>query len=174
MVNIYLTGPYGCGKSSTGKELAKLLGYVFIDPDALFVKKHGDIGAFIHVKGWRALMIESSHILRSIGAGNHVIPQPLFGKPEFDDIKEADAKFCQSNGILILLLPAKSITESANICFAREKARGYEVKLSEVLERQKHSISLYKKFAQMTIYDAESPTSAAIKIKLELERRKII
>lgn len=40
-INIYLIGMMGCGKSSVGPELAKLLGYRFIDADSVIAAAAG-------------------------------------------------------------------------------------------------------------------------------------
>lgn len=41
MKNIYLCGFMGCGKTTVGKELAKMLGYRFVDMDDLIVRRTG-------------------------------------------------------------------------------------------------------------------------------------
>ena len=41
--SISLIGMAGAGKSSVGKELARTLGFSFIDSDALIEKQHGKV-----------------------------------------------------------------------------------------------------------------------------------
>ncbi|MBD3203718.1 hypothetical protein GF327_05450 [Candidatus Woesearchaeota archaeon] len=174
MINIYLTGPFGAGKSSTAIELGKILDKEVIDLDEVFHSKYGSIGDYIAKKGWRKMIHASSRILRSLPTQNFIIPQPLFSTQDVHDIKESDAKFCKKNGILVLILPAKSIQECALICFERENRRNYEIKYEEVLKRLKYSIPFYKKYANIIIYDNSSPRSAAEKIKIKLKKLKLI
>jgi shikimate kinase len=42
-VNVALTGFMGAGKTTTGRRLAKLLGYSFVDADAELERQHGPI-----------------------------------------------------------------------------------------------------------------------------------
>ena len=43
MKNIVLIGMPGCGKSTIGVVLAKVLGFDFVDADVLIQKKHGKL-----------------------------------------------------------------------------------------------------------------------------------
>jgi len=95
MTNIYLTGPFGVGKSSTAIELGKILNKAVIDPDEIFHSEYGSIGDYIDKKGWRKMIQTSSKILRSLPNQNVIIPQPLFSTQDVHDIKESDAKFCK-------------------------------------------------------------------------------
>ena len=174
MTNLYLTGPFGSGKSTTAIELGKILDRKVIDPDEVFHSKHGKIGDFIDKYNWRKMILESSEILRSIPNKNYIIPQALFSTQDVHDIKESDAKFCKQNGILVLILPAKSIQECALICFKRENERSYNITYEKVLSRLKYSIPFYKKYSDAIIYDNKSPKSAAEKIKRKLKKLKII
>ena len=40
-MRIYLLGYMGCGKTTAGKQLAKILGYEFVDMDDMLVKTEG-------------------------------------------------------------------------------------------------------------------------------------
>lgn len=46
-----LTGFMGAGKSTTGRRLAKLLGYAFVDADAELERLHGPIFDIFHSRG---------------------------------------------------------------------------------------------------------------------------
>lgn len=50
MINIYLTGPFGAGKSVTAIELGKIIDKEVIDPDEVFHRKYGSIGDYIAKK----------------------------------------------------------------------------------------------------------------------------
>lgn len=74
MRNIYLIGPRACGKTTIGKELAQALGRSFVDTDALFVKKHGEIAAFVDAHGWEAFRDAEAAVLEQVHRENdHVV-----------------------------------------------------------------------------------------------------
>lgn len=61
---IVLVGPMGVGKTTVGKKLAKRLEVPFIDTDALFTSRFGDISAFFQNEGEAAFrQVESELIL---------------------------------------------------------------------------------------------------------------
>jgi shikimate kinase len=51
---IWLSGPGGAGKTTTGAALAPMLAIPFHDLDQLFSERHGNIGAFIETEGYNA------------------------------------------------------------------------------------------------------------------------
>lgn len=48
---IVLVGPMGCGKSTVGRELARLVGCAHLDADTVFVQAHGPIPAYFAEHG---------------------------------------------------------------------------------------------------------------------------
>ena len=52
MSTIFLIGPGGAGKTTVGHLLAARLGRAFIDLDARFAGKHGDISRFVDSFGY--------------------------------------------------------------------------------------------------------------------------
>jgi shikimate kinase len=167
IVNIYLTGTYAVGKTATGKELAKILKKPFVDPDDLFKAKYGDHGAYGKKHGWRKLVIAISKLMRSI-EGESVIPIALFGKKKYDDLKLKDAKFCKKHGIIVLILPHRSLHKTIQICFTREQTRGYKIKKEDVRKRVMHSTPLYLEWADIVVYNEKDPRTTALRIKKEL------
>lgn len=66
---IYLIGPGGAGKSTTGRVLARRLGVPFYDLDAGFAARLGDIDAFIAAHGYPAYTRANVAAYRSIARG---------------------------------------------------------------------------------------------------------
>jgi shikimate kinase len=172
-VNIYLTGTYAVGKTTTGKELAKILKKPFVDPDDLFKAKYGDHGVYGKKHGWRKLVMAISKLMRNI-EGESIIPIALFGKKENDDLKLQDAKFCKKHGIIVFILPHKSLHKTIHICFTREQTRGYKIKKEDVRKRVMYSTPLYLQWADIVVYNEKDPRTTALRIKKELEKRSLL
>jgi len=51
---IHLVGPGGAGKTTVGAALARRLGVGFVDLDAEFAARHGDISAYLDTHGYEA------------------------------------------------------------------------------------------------------------------------
>jgi len=65
MVNVFLIGLGGMGKTTIGEKLAYLLGRVFIDQDVIFRKEYGDIGSFAKGWNWNIYTIRNArHLLK--------------------------------------------------------------------------------------------------------------
>ncbi len=67
MENIILIGMPGCGKTVLGRALGKKLGREFVDADAVFVRRFGNIPAFFAKYGEEAFRREESRILAELG-----------------------------------------------------------------------------------------------------------
>ncbi|MCE8442605.1 shikimate kinase, partial [Rhodovulum sulfidophilum] len=59
--NIFLIGPGGIGKTSSGRNLAELLGREFIDLDEKFMSGPGHIGQYISEHGYAKYVRENSN-----------------------------------------------------------------------------------------------------------------
>ncbi len=73
--NVFLVGFMGSGKTTTGKELAKMLGFRFLDTDQLIEQTSGkEIKAVFEEKGENYFRSEESRIIKSLNTKkNYVI-----------------------------------------------------------------------------------------------------
>jgi shikimate kinase len=161
MTAIYLTGPYTVGKTTVGKELARILQYEFLDPDDTITRAHGSHGALAEKVGWRGLVKEWSRIFRRFPTERVVVPIALFGRKKNDDLKKKDADYCKRHGIIVYLLPHAPGEDCSAILYRREKARGYDVTYDDVHARHRYSHPRYLRYADAILIDNGSPKAAA-------------
>ena len=65
---IYLIGCRAVGKSCVGAELARRLGYDFLDTDTMIVKKTGvSVASMVAEKGWQGFRKVESEVLSELG-----------------------------------------------------------------------------------------------------------
>jgi len=71
---VVLTGCRASGKTTVGRRLAELLGWEFVDTDAVIKAAHGDIAALVAREGWpRFRAIERELLFSLAGSGEKVI-----------------------------------------------------------------------------------------------------
>lgn len=72
--NIVLIGPPGSGKTTIGRELAKIFNLTLVDVDAEIERKYGDISSIFDIKGEKYFrQIESETLLKFAGETNLLI-----------------------------------------------------------------------------------------------------
>jgi len=73
-INIYLIGMMGCGKSSVGPELAKLLGYRFIDADSVIAAAAGcSISEIFDSQGEAGFRLLETHVMHQISQWHSLV-----------------------------------------------------------------------------------------------------
>ena len=73
-INIYLIGMMGCGKSSVGPELAKLLGYRFIDVDSVIAAAAGcSISEIFDSQGEAGFRLLETQVLHQISQWHSLV-----------------------------------------------------------------------------------------------------
>ena len=73
-INIYLIGMMGCGKSSVGPELAKLLGYRFIDADSVIAAAAGcSISEIFDSQGEAGFRLLETQVLHQISQWHSLV-----------------------------------------------------------------------------------------------------
>ena len=179
MAIIYIVGPAGAGKTSTGKLLAKQLSYAHHDPDFIFYKKYSLISNFIVKRGWKNFCDVIFRILKEVSVGNSVISTggSVFMNDTNTGVDIKKVKFCKNKGIIVALIPSSSIMGGARICFERSKIRDKTIlgdalpseSFEDYLKRYNIKFHSYKRYSDMIIYDNVSPESALNKIIKKLK-----
>ncbi len=108
MRNIYLLGFAGCGKSTLGKRIAAQLGYQFLDLDALFEQRYGDISDFFAKEGEMAFRRIETDLLHETATNINTLISTGGGTPCYGD----NMKYINDNGFSVYLyLPAKVLAD---------------------------------------------------------------
>lgn len=167
---IFIIGPGGVGKSTSGKILAEKLKFNLIDLDLVFCEQIKIVGTYIQDKGYKSYCEENSklfyQLLENINCDTVFILSSGFLIHE--GLAEKHHETLKERGISILLLPSNSIEESANIVVERQLQRGFG--LQKESERQKF-IDRYPKYlgkGDITIFSTDNPQEIANHMKEEL------
>jgi shikimate kinase len=143
---IRLVGPGGAGKSTIGAALAVRLGLPFVDLDALFTQRAGDISHYIDCRGYAeyvhenvetyASFVDRQHDLRGVMAlssGFMTYVQRIH--PRYDVIREEIAASPTTFVLLCSLDRQSCIAETTRRQLARPFARSREREETVIQER---------------------------------------
>ena len=105
-MNIFLIGFMGCGKSTIGKKLAKMIDYTFVDFDKLIKEKENEsIEAIFNLKGENYFRNLEHQLLKELNVDNSVIALGG-GTPCFNN----NMSIINQKGVSIYLrLPVKTL-----------------------------------------------------------------
>lgn len=158
---IYLIGFMGCGKSTSGKHLARYLNFDFIDLDIEFENREKiNIPGYFEKYGEESFRKTERQILHSIDTEKNVVVATGGGTPCFFDNME----YMRNTGITVFLqLPSvllcKRLINSHNIRPKLQDKEPGELKIwAEQLIQER---TLYYKKAHIII-DARTLTSATL------------
>ncbi|MDD3262663.1 MAG: shikimate kinase [Candidatus Absconditabacteria bacterium] len=175
-MNIFIIGPGGVGKSTSGRILAELLQYKFIDLDKEFCKEIGNISNYIPEQGYEKYCLENSKLFYKLLEENSencvfVLSSGFLVHENMDKLTDNHKKTIQEKGLSILLLPSESKEESTDIVIKRQLSRGFG--LNEERERQKFRkrFDIYKRFGDIKIYSTDTPENIAEEMKKEIDKQ---
>ncbi|AHB41396.1 hypothetical protein P148_SR1C00001G0605 [candidate division SR1 bacterium RAAC1_SR1_1] len=164
-MNIFIIGPGGVGKSTSGRILADILQYKFIDLDKEFCKEIGDITAYIPAQGYKNYCEENSKLFYRLLEENtedtiFVLSSGFLVHENLDKLTTKHKRTIKK-GLSILLLPSESKGKSTEIVVERQLSRGFG--LNEERERQKFRkrFDIYKKFGNIKIFSTDMPENIA-------------
>lgn len=143
--NIILIGMPGCGKSTVGVLLAKIIGYNFIDSDLLIQAREGKkLYQIINEKGIDAFNKIENEVNASISAEKTVIAtggSVVYGKEAMEHLKKIGK-------VVYLNVPLKEIERRID----NIKTRGISMKEGQTLEDlYSERTALYQKYADITV-----------------------
>jgi shikimate kinase len=126
---VFLIGPAGVGKSTCGALLAPKLGFGFVDLDSEFNTRVGHIAEFIARKGYLAYCRRNVDLFDALLAAEEesgAVYALSSGFLLYEDLDPSYARLAddlRTLGVSILLLPAASVEEAAEITVGRLLAR---------------------------------------------------
>ena len=159
--SISLIGMAGAGKTSVGKELARTLGFSFIDSDALIEKQHGkSLQNILDDEGYIKLREIENIALKSIQFNKTILSTG--GSAVYSD--EAMEYIQQNSKVIFLEVPFSQILERVPSFLDRGFAKAPNQSVENAFgERQE----LYKKYSDSVVSNTKDLNSCVSKI-LEL------
>jgi shikimate kinase len=138
---IQLVGPGGAGKSTAGVALAQRLGVPFVDLDAEFAAKHGDISVYLDTHRYEAYAERNVSLYSAlVGAGRPAVVALSSGfmtyradiHPEYARCRQRIA----SSTSTVVLLPSLDL----ETCVAEIVRRQLRRRFARTAEREEHVI----------------------------------
>ena len=159
--SISLIGMAGAGKSSVGKELARILGFRFIDSDALIEKQHGkSLQNILDDEGYVKLREIENTVLMDIRFNETILSTG--GSAVYSD--DAMEHIQQNSKVIFLDVPFSQILERVPSFLDRGFAKAPNQSIEDAfLERQE----LYKKYSHLVVSNTKDLNYCVSKI-LEL------
>ena len=160
-MNITLIGMPGSGKSSIGREVARILEYDFVDIDQLVRKKAGlPLQDIIDAKGDEALVQLEEKVVLGLSIGDGIVISPggsiVYSDKAMDRLKEKTI-------IIFLHTPLSRVKQQINNQDSRGivglKGRSFEKLFAE-------RFPLYQKYADMSIDIGDRDTISSVASKI--------
>ena len=123
--SIVLIGPRCCGKTSTGKEISRILEVPFVDADKVFVEVFESIDSFVAQNGWERFRQYEAKVIERICdtyTGQQIVLTPggeAVAHNQGNQYREKNRKRLSGFGTVIYLLPTSNLEESARILTER-------------------------------------------------------
>ena len=171
---VFLIGPGGVGKTTTGKHLSDRIGYDFVDLDEYFCSEVANIRNFISDFGYREYVIMNSRCFNDVinkCRSNTVISlsSGFLIFEEADEVVEANREYIRRLGVAVLLVPSLDHQKAADIVAKRQVGRGFG--LNEAEERKKflERIKIYEGFSKHTALSGGCPADTVDQIAQMLD-----
>jgi shikimate kinase len=160
---IFIVGPGGAGKSTTGKLLSERLNYQFVDVDLVFCERIRQIPDHVREFGYKSYCETNSALVDQL-LGEYRT-QTVMSMPSgflvHEDSPELVAKHLavlSQNGLSVLLLPSKNLAETTEIIVERQLSRGFsdmtEAREKEVILRR---FPRYLQHGDVQIFSHQAP-----------------
>jgi len=166
MKRVFIIGPGGTGKTTCGKVFAGLIGYTFVDLDSEFMTRVGHIGRHIEDKGYLsycrgnsalfyALVEEQSEDTVFALSSGFLVHEDT--DPELSKHRHA----IRDLGVSILLLPSRSLKETAKIIVSRQMSRGIDCRQESELRKIRDRFPRYREHSSIQIFSPQQPAQVA-------------
>ena len=151
--NLLLIGMPGCGKSTLGRQVARLLGLQFLDTDELIEQRYGhSLQHLVNRHGYRYLRRIEADVLSSLDLQNHVISTG--GSAVYSDA--AMRHLTASSRIIYLSISLPTLMQRVDNSASRGLAKLPGVSLQAIYRER---LPLYQRYAEITV-DNNRPLSA--------------
>ncbi len=173
---VFIVGPGGAGKSTTGKLLAQKLNYNFIDIDTAFNQRIAPIPDYVQKNGYKLYCETNSSLVDQL-LSNHnsrtvlAMPSGFLVHEDSPHLVKKHKQLISTFGVSILLLPSESLEESVEIIVERQLSRGFADIVAEkerIVITRRHP--LYLQSGDIKIFSSESPLDIATLMEQELQK----
>ncbi|MAG11564.1 MAG: shikimate kinase [Parcubacteria group bacterium] len=173
-MNVFIVGPGGVGKSTSGKILAQLLDYNCIDLDLEFCNQIGNIGEYIRSQGYESYCHANSELFYTLLKKHTqrmvwMLSSGFLVHEECSDLVHKHTQTIKKE-LSILLLPSRSIDESEDIVVERQLKRGFGLKEERERKKFRERYVPYQSFGDVQIYSVEEPQVVAQEMLEEVAR----
>lgn len=153
---IFLVGARGCGKTTTGRTLAKALGYHFADTDSHILTSTGkSVAEIVSQEEWSGFRHRESQALRQV-----TMPGTVIATGGGMVLCEENRRFMRENGVAIWLnVPAGVLATRLNASpeeTQRPTLTGKSI-VDEIVDVLKARETLYQQTAHHIIAATDSP-----------------
>lgn len=161
-MKVFLIGPGGAGKSTSGKILAEKLGHKLIDLDMEFMNQVGHIGLFIDSFGYEKYARRNSELFYLL-LNNcsedivFVLSSGFLVHKGHEELVSKHVKTLKTNGTSILLLPSEDKNEAVEIIVKRQLSRGIELKEKDERRKITERYDKYLKFGDIKVFSQDTP-----------------
>jgi len=165
-MRVFIIGPGGVGKTTSGKILAQKLDYNFVDLDDEFCRRIKNIGSYIKNSGYEKYCYRNSNLFFTLLNENKkdvVIPlsSGFLIHKGLDTLVEKYHKTIKQQGVSILLLPSRSLKISEKIVVRRQLNRGFELEEEREREKIRSRFQKYKILGDIKIFSHNPPETIA-------------
>ena len=173
---LFLLGPGGVGKSTLGRELARILNWPLIDLDLEFCSRQDLIGRFISRHGYECYREENLALAKTLLSENtgpqiFVTASGFLAAPSGtpDNI---EARRLISTGYGILLLPSLDIEIAAPIVVERQLNRGFGLERTSEDQKFRHRFQILINEGDALVISHDHPTKIAAALIRALALKK--
>ncbi len=173
---IFLIGPGGVGKTTSGEILAKLIDFTFIDLDSEFIAQIGHIGYHIRNYGYDSYAENNSKLFFEIlkDTDDRIVFAMSSGfliSRSANPQTKRHLNAISEKGISILLLPDRDVKKSAEIVVKRQMSRGFNLNEERELEKYIKRHPIYAKYGDIKVYSHKSPKQIAEIMRTEISEK---
>lgn len=174
--HIFLIGPGGVGKSTTGPLLAALLHRPFVDLDTVFCDEIENIGTYMKREGYdayaranadlaeRAIRRQAEPMVMALSSGSLVTTG-------LAEVITQTRAIVHEAGISVALLPGGTLDEAGEIVIARQLTRGFGLRREPERQKFLDRAETYRALASICVDSSRSPGVVAREIFDRLRAR---
>lgn len=172
---VYIIGPGGAGKTTTGRLVAELLGWTAIDLDQAFCQYIMNIRQFIKQFGYEKYVIRNSLLLNELLVERTGLKSVFILSSGFlstDICQETilkNRKTVNRTGVTILLMPSTDYETSLECIIFRQLTRGLKLNKETEIRKFEQRFVDYISMGEIKIFSMDKPSLIAKKIVKELQ-----